>query len=249
MNSDQRISASEIESQYFDRVVSGSGDFDPFKPRGWKTLARRFTEMIRLESPVRVLDVGCGTGQSRQIYAAHASRYTGLDLSAEALRVARGRFPESEFIHGNACRLPFAERIFDVVAFSSVLHHIEDFAAALIEARRVLTPGGQVFAFDPNLLHPGMALLRHPKSPLYLAEGVSPNERPLLPSELRIAFTKAGFENIRQRCQSDIPYRSVAPKLVNAFLSVHNICDWALEHSFLGRCFGTFTITCATKAR
>jgi hypothetical protein len=65
-----------------------------------------------------------------------------------------------------------------------------------------------------------MALFRHPKSTLYSSNGVSPNECPLLPSALRSAFQAAQFSNIQQRCQSDIPYRHVAPKVLNALLSV-----------------------------
>src|SRR5262249_12950872 len=142
---------------------------------------------------------------------------------------------------------PFAAGGFDVVAFSSVLHHMPDFPAALAEARRVLRPGGRAFAFDPNLLHPAMALFRHPRSPLYTAAGVSPAERPLAPRALRAAFQAAGFVRLRQRGQSDIPYRSVAPKLLNAAIGAYNACDRLWERVGLGRWFGTFVVTCGCK--
>src|SRR5205085_1793037 len=167
--------------------------------------------------------------------------------SAEAVAAARARFPESEWLTADARALPFAANCFDVVAFSSVLHHIPDFPAALREALRVLRPGGRAFAFDPNLLHPAMALFRHPRSPLYSLQGVSPDERPLLPAVLRRAFRDAGFIDLRQRGQSDIPYRYVAPRLLNAALSLYNAGDWLWEHAGLGRWFGTFVVTCGRK--
>jgi ubiquinone/menaquinone biosynthesis C-methylase UbiE len=194
-----------------------------------------------------VLDVGCGTGQSQRIYRDRAGLYVGVDLSLGALRLAHGRFDAAAWMQADALRLPFAEGTFDVVAFSSVLHHIGDRGAALAEARRVLRPGGWAFAFDPNLLHPAMLLFRHPSSPLYSAEGVSPDEQPLLPKILRHDFAAAGFSPIGQRAQSDIPYRKVAPKGLDALLAVYNRIDWAWEKIGLGRWFGTFVVTWGRK--
>lgn len=241
------MKATETESRYFDALVGEQGEFNPFTDRGWQTLARRFRRMLAPASGLRVLDVGCGTGQSRRIYAGHAGLYVGIDLSQGALRLARARFPESIWINADATRLPFADASFDIVAFSSVLHHIPDYGPALAEARRVLRPGGWVWAFDPNLLHPAMALFRWPRSPLYSPQGVSPNERPLMPRALRAAFHRAGFVEVRQRCQSDIPYRAVAPRRLNALLGAYNVVDRLWERVGLGRWFGTFVVTAGRK--
>jgi SAM-dependent methyltransferase len=240
-------SVAQRERDHFDRLIRDRGDFNPFADRGWRTLARRFEAFVAPERPLDVLDVGCGAGRSRQLYAAHTAHYVGVDLSAEAVALARARFPASEWQVADACDLPFPSRSFDIVAFSSVLHHIPNFTDALREAARVLRPGGRAFAFDPNLLHPAMALFRHPSSPLYSPEGVSPDERPLLPKELRRAFAAAGFVDLLQRGQSDIPYRSVAPRLLNACLSAYNLADRVWERVGLGRWFGTFVVTCGRK--
>lgn len=195
---------------------------------------------------LRILDVGCGTGQSLRIYRERAGLYVGIDLSLGALRLAGARFGEASWMQADALRLPFRGSSFDVVAFSSVLHHIgdrRDRGTALAEARRVLSPGGWAFAFDPNLLHPAMLLFRHPRSPLYSSDGVSPDERPLLPSALRRDFAAAGFAAIGQRCQSDIPYRQVAPRGLDAMLGLYNRADWLWERIGLGRWLGTFVVT------
>jgi ubiquinone/menaquinone biosynthesis C-methylase UbiE len=235
------------ERAYFDRVVEDQGEFNPFAERGWRTLARQFERSVRPQGLLRVLDIGCGTGQSRQLYAAHAGSYLGIDLSQRAVAAARARFPDSDWLVADARSLPCAAGSFDVVAFSSVLHHIPHFGTALNEAVRVLRPGGQVFAFDPNLLHPAMALFRHPRSPCYLPQGVSPDECPLLPGVLRRAFRQAGLCSVGQRCLSDIPYRAVAPRLLNACLALYNVADRLWAWSGLARFFGTFVVTWGSK--
>ncbi|HWE01594.1 MAG TPA: methyltransferase domain-containing protein [Tepidisphaeraceae bacterium] len=237
------------DGDYFDGLIANQGDFNPFSDRGWKNIARRFDQCVDVQRPFELLDIGCGTGQSRQLYIKYVSRYVGIDLSEMALTIARRKFPESTWQLADACRLPFCDNRFDVVAFSSVLHHISDYRPALSEAIRVLRPGGQAFAFDPNLLHPAMALFRYPRSPLYSSNGVSPNERPLLPRDLRDSFSAAGFVDIQQTCMADLPYRAVAPKLLNACLGLYNAGDWLMERVGLGRWFGPFVITCARKYR
>jgi hypothetical protein len=66
---------------------------------------------------------------------------------------------------------------------------------------------------------------------------------------LRLAFAAAGFENIRQRGQADIPYHAVAPRLLNACLGIYNAADWLLEHIGLGRWFGALIVSPAAESR
>jgi SAM-dependent methyltransferase len=235
-------SSTSREARYFDRLVAEQGDFDPFTARGWATLRRRFERVTPPLAGARLLDVGCGTGRSRQIYEGRFASYVGVDLSLVALRVASSR-RRGEYVQADACRLPFPDASFDLVVWSSVLHHIPDRRAALVEGHRVLRPGGRTFAYDPNLLHPAMALFRHPRSPLYNPEGVSPDEAPLLPRALRRDFLAAGFVTVGQRGQSDLPYRSVAPRRLDALLALYNRADWLWERLGFGRTFGTFVIS------
>lgn len=240
-------SDARVEADYFDVLVASEGEFNPFTDAGWRVLQHRFVEIARPRAAMRVLDIGCGTGQSRQLYTDYAATYTGIDLSEAALAKAHSRFPDDRWMCCDARELPFEPASFDLVAFSSVLHHIDDFETALREAHRVLVPEGTVFAFDPNLLHPAMALFRSPRSPLYSSKGVSPNEAPLLPRTLRTSFERAGFVGIRQRGQSDIAYREVAPRLLNAGLRLYNLADHWFERIGLGRWFGVFVLTTGTK--
>jgi SAM-dependent methyltransferase len=237
----------ERESAYFDALIEREGGFDPFTPRGWATLGGCFRAAMGPAHDLRLLEVGAGAGASRRLYSERCAFYVGLDLSPAALRRAARAHPDHRWARADALRLPFRAASFDVVAFSSVLHHIEDFGAAVAEGTRVLRPGGCVFAYDPNVFHPAMAVFRHPRSPLYLSAGVSPNERPLRPIVLRAAFENAALVDVRQHCQSDVPYRAVAPRLLNAGLALYNVADRLLERSGLARWLGTFVVTSGRK--
>ena len=230
------------DGAYFDRLVGETGDFNPFTDRGWRTLARQFAEVVAARGRLRLLDVGCGTGHSRRIYADHIASYTGIDLSFGSLAVACRQFPGS-FVQTDAFALPFAGESFDVVAFSSVLHHLPARVPALAEARRVLRPGGLVFAYDPNVRHPAMLLFRVPESPFYRPEGVSPTERPLRPGVLRRELAAAGFVGLGQRCLSDLGYRAAAPATLGRLLPLFNVLDRAWEKSGVGRWLGTFVVS------
>ena len=92
----------------------------------------------------RCLDVGCGTG----VYIAQAAELgwslTGVDISADQLRVARRRLGEqADLLCADAARLPFASGSFDA-AYAMMIHtDVPDIAEVFAEMGRVLTNGGR----------------------------------------------------------------------------------------------------------
>jgi len=107
----------EREREYFDQLVEQQGDFNPFTQDGWNTLQSQLNRSINPRALLRILDIGCGTGQSRQIYIANASYYLGVDLSAQSIMAAQAKFPESEWQVGDARNLSLPSESFDLVAY------------------------------------------------------------------------------------------------------------------------------------
>jgi ubiquinone/menaquinone biosynthesis C-methylase UbiE len=88
-----------------------------------------------------VLDVGTGTGRAAIGLAKRGARVTGVDASAEMLRVARARAAhagvEAAFEEGDAHRLAFPDRAFHAAVSLRVLMHTPDWRQCLSELCRV----------------------------------------------------------------------------------------------------------------
>lgn len=94
-----------------------------------------------------VLEIGTGMGADLVRWARSGARVTGVDLTARAVTLSRSRLA-SERLNGNVLRadaekLPFSAETFDVVWSWGVLHHTPDADRSLVEAARVLRPGGR----------------------------------------------------------------------------------------------------------
>jgi len=94
-----------------------------------------------------VLDLGCGAGYLTNDLAARGHRVTGLDLSVEALAVARRHDATRrvDYVVGDACALPFGAARFDAVCAMDLLEHVTAPDRVIAEAARVVRPGGLVF--------------------------------------------------------------------------------------------------------
>lgn len=97
---------------------------------------------IRLlgEGPGRLLDIGCGTGAQSLAFRDTGWELTGVDISDDMLRLARAR--GLEVVRADVAALPFEDASFDAVVSLWTHTDVDDFAAAVREAARVLRTGG-----------------------------------------------------------------------------------------------------------
>lgn len=100
-----------------------------------------------------LLDVGTGSGHMLALLAAKATRAVGLDISSDALRVARTRVHGAGLSHcelqrGDMYDLPFAAPLFDTVVVERVLAQAERPLVALAEISRTLKHGGRAVVIE-----------------------------------------------------------------------------------------------------
>ena len=143
----------------------------------------------------KLLDTAAGRGACALKMAAQGAEIYLADLTHAMLAQGRSDVadggPEFRAAVARSGRLPFPPATFDVVTCSRAYHHLTDIPSALVEARRVLKPGGHLLATD----HSG------PDDPeaMYLVNTVSrlrdtSHAETLSPSRWRDMLVDAGFD-------------------------------------------------------
>tara|TARA_B100001057_G_scaffold499678_1_gene611259 strand:- start:17871 stop:18791 length:921 start_codon:yes stop_codon:yes gene_type:complete len=128
-------------------------------------------EYITKAHKLKILDIGCGTGELvvQMNLSGHVAY--GIDLHSEHLKMAKvlaseNNIPESYFIYNDKKSLPFKDNEFDLITSFSVFEHLDDSTLDWIlpEINRVCK--GVVFTLVPNPMkpiddHTGLAFLGH----------------------------------------------------------------------------------------
>jgi len=137
------------------RVLRGTGiaglrdDAEPDEP-DLRALHRAILDFTVAAPVGDLLDIGCGRGRILKLLASRANRAIGVDVDAEARRLARAELllaglPNCSLRHGDMYALPFADESFDTIVLDDVLAEADSPVRALVEARRLLKPGGRLF--------------------------------------------------------------------------------------------------------
>jgi SAM-dependent methyltransferase len=102
-----------------------------------------------------LLDLGCGSGSFLSAIGQEMPMLAGVDIAMRWLLVARKRLDEEglgAIPLACACaeRLPIGPDQFGGIVAGDVFEHVADQAETLVEAHRVLQPGGRMFLASPN---------------------------------------------------------------------------------------------------
>ena len=237
------------QQQTYGKTFSGSApqNYEKFfVPMIGGPLAADLVAGAALRPGERVLDAACGTGIVARLAAERVGpegSVAGVDITPDMLAVARtvtSRFP-IRWYETSVEAMPLSDRSFDVVFCQLGLMFVQDKAAALREMRRVLVPGGRIYASVPtptrflNVLE--NALARHvPDAAPFIRLVFSLND----PKALESLFNDAGFkavaiQSISKQMHFPSPqeflwqYLSCTP-LAGAMLDLDNSVRTALEH-------------------
>ena len=112
--------------------------------RTWEALARSALPLLQ---PGDMLDIASGDGVLAELLAPHAHRYVCIDTSARVVAAAAERLrhlANVEVREGDMHALPFDDAQFDLVVLMHALTYAAKPAQAVLEAGRVLRPGGRL---------------------------------------------------------------------------------------------------------
>jgi len=98
----------------------------------------------------RMLDIGCGAGLFIREMSSLGWQGTGLDISAQAIEIAKRHNPEAKFIVGFFGEIEPDER-FDLVTMHHILEHLHRPKKVIADCYRLLSPGGKFVVSVPNI--------------------------------------------------------------------------------------------------
>lgn len=193
-----RESRWQSEAEFFDRIAdrSAPGGLDPLVAiryggplRG--IYAKEFCFSL-LGDPrgLRILDLGCGTGDNALLMAHLGANVTGIDISPRSIEVAKDRAARCgleekvRFLCGPIEEVEPEAGPFDVVFADGVLHHLLDSLDQVFARLASWShPGALAIFKEPTNLAPGLRWLR---GYIPIHTEATPDERPLEEAELEI---------------------------------------------------------------
>jgi 2-polyprenyl-3-methyl-5-hydroxy-6-metoxy-1,4-benzoquinol methylase len=134
---------SELEAKISDEYYQTKSEIEP-------TYKNFMRAMVPSSPPLRILDVGCGTGLNASHLVQAGHRIVGIDLSSVAIEKCRERGFEAVLCDIDSEPIPYKDETFDLAYASDVVEHCADTAGFLRELHRVLKPGGMLLLSTPN---------------------------------------------------------------------------------------------------
>ncbi len=132
----------------YEDYKAGSGGFWFRAKKGMvNVLLERATRKMRSGKPLRILNLGAGTGDDVALVARYGEVYV-VDVNKKALALVP-RTLCKEMRVADAQKLPYEAGFFDIVVAFDVLEHVDDDRLAMAEIHRVLRMGGALVMSVP----------------------------------------------------------------------------------------------------
>jgi SAM-dependent methyltransferase len=109
-----------------------------------------FLNVLAPRSPGALLDVACGTGQLLRLASGRGLQTSGVDISEEAVALARRVSPTSNVKVAPAEQLPFDDGVMNYITCLGSVEHFLDADRAIEEMIRVATVDARFLIVVPN---------------------------------------------------------------------------------------------------
>lgn len=145
----------EYYEKYWEkRIKTRSRSLPPIRriiPRFLIKYSQYGTILNQVPANSKLLDIGCGEGNVSALFLIRKNcQVTGIDISEEALRLAKKRGINTKRWDLNEVPLPFRDKSFEAITMIDILEHVIDPRALLSEAKRLLIPSGRLIVSLPN---------------------------------------------------------------------------------------------------
>ena len=156
---DDHIRLGEVRAE---RTAAAVAYFEQVAPH-WDRIRSLYVAEEAVESAIsqaagegpfeRIIDLGTGSGRMLTLMGARARQLIGLDLSRNMLNIARVNVTKAglsnfELRQGDIFSTQLPTGSGDLVLVHQVLHYLADPQAAVVEAARLVTPGGRLLIVD-----------------------------------------------------------------------------------------------------
>lgn len=120
--------------------------------------------MVIISEPLKILDVGCGTGQNYHEFLQHGEYY-GIDISLENIKSNTINFPRAHFSVADITKhTNFPNNYFDKIFCYDVLEHVNNLDNSLTEIYRIINKTtGKLIVEVPSYFSESIFIKLNPK--------------------------------------------------------------------------------------
>jgi SAM-dependent methyltransferase len=169
----------------------------PFCDPARGTYVLDIAQILRLlpPPPARLLDLGCGSGWTSEIFARCGYRVLGVDIAPDMIAIARRRMTESLQLSFDVSDYE-DEAVeaggFDAAVIYDALHHSEDDRRVIVNAFHSLRAGGLLITIEPGVGHSATEATRD------VVTRYGTTERDMPYARQQVFMREAGFSEVRQ---------------------------------------------------
>lgn len=181
---------SQAYRDYYQNSAMTGEDFAQKRYQQLYQLINHYTPKFLANSPKKILDIGCGSGNLLSIASQNGWEITGTELSPSAVQKAN-QILENKVLKGDILSLDLPKNHYDLITIYHVIEHLIDPIPTLENIKSLLKPQGIAFIETPNIGSLGSKIRGQKWSHITPPEHITYFN----PDSLSYSLKKAGFNS------------------------------------------------------